>query len=218
MIGSIHEVDENMDNVIDFCARVTARNLAARAAKAERQVEVTSYVSRHHEVHRRSPEAQNAEAKRLEAVRASWWTGAKHVAGRDLKEIAKDVRKDIASAIKAHTLPAIKSKVRISRFAGGQSLYVVITEVPAGIPVMNPARVIWDAQSHSEHKGDLPLLLAPEMSTIIDTLQGIVDSYNFDKSDQCTDCFNQEFFGHVDLDGDIRFQDRERLVAELTNR
>ena len=126
------------NNVIDLCPRLIARGVHIPLGK------------------------QLAEQQRLAAVKASHWTGAKHVRGRDITLIAKDVRKDIASAIKAGTLPAIKTTVRSKTFSGGQSLYVTITQVPAGMPIANPERARYDALPSRQQTGRIPPLLAPE--------------------------------------------------------
>src|SRR5689334_23109018 len=69
------------------------------------------------------------------------FTGSKYVAGRDIKLIAADVRKDIAAAILADELPAIGVAVQIQRYAGGQSLTVRVKSVPSGFEVANGVRV-----------------------------------------------------------------------------
>ena len=48
--------------------------------------------------------------------------GTKYQAGRDIKDVAKDIRKDLKAL-------GIKASVRISRYSLGQSIYMTIKEI-----------------------------------------------------------------------------------------
>lgn len=101
-------------------------------------------------------------------------TGNKYVQGRDVKEIAKDVRADIKKAVAAGYLPATKYSVTISRFAGGRSL---------DIRASHPTFAFGTASRKSA-------------ATF---LKGITDAYNFDGSDIMTDYFHVNFYSSINL-------------------
>ncbi len=52
------------------------------------------------------------------------WTGAKYADGRDVADVAKDIRADIRAAVKAGALPALQYSVKVARYAGGRSLTI----------------------------------------------------------------------------------------------
>jgi len=132
----------------------------------------------------------------------------------DIKIIAKNVRTDIAKAIKAGELPAIKTSVRISRFSMGQSLTVEVAAVPEGFKVLNVERLKW-AKANP--------YLAPEFhgpeeargrytdtaKQLLETLKKIVGAYNWDRSDRMVDHFDVNFYEHVEFATDLEIAERE---------
>lgn len=58
--------------------------------------------------------------------------GCRYDPGLDVKDIAKEIRKMIRDAIRAGYLPAMKTSVRIQRFAGGRSIDIEVVEASVG--------------------------------------------------------------------------------------
>jgi hypothetical protein len=113
--------------------------------------------------------------------------GTKYEPGRDLKETAKLVRKEL----KATFGPAWKFGVRLSRYSMGQSLDVSIKEAPC--------RLV-DLEGYTQAG-----LLA------VDTVQKILDDYNRQDIDSQTDYYNVAFWGNVQVDFQLRKRQREAL-------
>lgn len=128
------------------------------------------------------------------------WKGAKFVAHRDIKEIAKDVRADIK-----RTFPELKTSVKIERYAGGQALNVKVVDSPE--PLKNPAydsdfrwavrcgRITsWPTTDNIKLE-----YLTPRGKFVEEQLESIVNAYNRDDSDSMTDYFDRAFYEHVSL-------------------
>lgn len=128
------------------------------------------------------------------------WKGAKYVAHRDIKDIAKDVRADIKKA-----LPELKTSVKIDRYTGGQALTVKILASPE--PLKNPAydsdfkwgvrcgRITsWPASDNIKLE-----YLTDRGQVVEEQLESIINAYNRDDSDSMTDYFDRAFYEHVEL-------------------
>ena len=131
------------------------------------------------------------EEARLAAVAEGHYTGSRYVQGRDVAEVAKDIRRDIAAAVKAGELPAIRCTVRTRRYSMGRSIDVEVTAVPAGLIVANVRRALDDDCGE-------PWMSAAGRGLLMD-LEAIVNRYNFDKSDIATDYHNCAFYGSVEF-------------------
>jgi hypothetical protein len=158
------------------------------------------------------------EERRLEAVRAGHWQGAKYQRGRDLRDIAADVRRDIAAAIKVDALPrGLKVAVRISRYSMGQSMTVTVKEAPFAIA--NELRVAWDMAnpyaSHANAPADVMWLRSETARAVLEDLTAIANAYNYDRSDSCTDYYDSCFHLSVEYDWEIAQADREAVRASL---
>lgn len=126
--------------------------------------------------------------------------GNKYKAGMDIADIAKAVRADIKAAQKAKQLPKeMKTSVRISRFAGGQSLDVKVQRFPyecyteeykkAELAGENCYAMFDNERAHTK-----------EYKNAMKVLKAIVGAYNYDGSDTMVDYFNVNFYGNVDFD------------------
>lgn len=129
------------------------------------------------------------------------FVGHKYDSTLDVAEIAKRVRAEIKAAIAEGSLPAFKCSVSISRFSGGQSLRVVIKEVPPGFPIWKKngelKRItVTNPGSTSHEYGSL----AREMVEALDTLEMIREAYNREERDFATDYQYTNFHGGVSLD------------------
>jgi hypothetical protein len=142
---------------------------------------------------------------------------SRHEHGRDVREIARLVRADIAAAIACGTLPAgFETSVRISRFSMGQSLTVTVTRVPASFVVLSVARV--------RHELEHPYAPLPEHAAfrhseearrVVAVLERIVAAYNRDRSDTQSDSFNVTFYGHVDFATAVEQASRAEIEAAI---
>jgi len=169
-----------------------------------------------------SPEAKASweramarESERMAKVaEASHYTGAKYESGRDIKEIAKLVRKDIKAARKAGDLPAAKYSVRISRYSMGRSLTVTVSGLE--MEVANMERFRAEARDPNLRHLGAPVgrLMTDEAYALEAKVEALVNAYNFDKSDLATDYHNRAFHGFVSIEADFGAA-RERAEAEL---
>ena len=128
--------------------------------------------------------------------------GSKYDRDLDIKDIAKLVRKELATEYPIKE--GWKFSVKIDRYAGGQSMDVSIISIPENVyaydaeaydihfQIMNGEGGAWDAMK-----------LTDNFKKILDDVKAIQDQYNYDNSDTMTDYFDVNFYGHVALDGDI---------------
>lgn len=113
--------------------------------------------------------------------------GSKYVPGRDVTDIAKDIRRDIkqARADGTLTLPKdAKVSVLINRYSMGQSIDIHVTGLTneqVWVPTENNMRLRWSDYRNAAH-------------TVI---TAIMDSYNRDNSDSLSDYYDVAFAGDV---------------------
>jgi hypothetical protein len=141
------------------------------------------------------------------------FTGSKYERGRNIAEIAKDVRRDIAAAVKGGTLPAgVRTSVRISRYSMGQSLNIDITAAP-GLPIFS--RDYLRDERDEPHRASYGPWESPEAIAAREAIESIGNAYNESRSDLQNDYHCETFFLHVQFDGALRDADRARGLAEL---
>jgi len=119
------------------------------------------------------------------------WVGDKYVSGRDVKDIAKDIRSEIKSLIAQGKIPGapVKYSVKIDRYSMGQSI---------DINIMN-----WDEYSHVyevDKSGFSGREYSQEAGKVKEILNSILESHLFDNSDIMTDYWNVNFYGFVNFD------------------
>jgi len=133
-------------------------------------------------------------------------TGSKFDSSRDVKDIAKLVRKDIKAAIKDGSLPKIKVSVRTV----GCFLDVTVKAVE-GMNIVNEnhvaAEIIGEMQRFNR--------LSDEAVIVRDKIRQIVDAYNRQNIDTMTDYYNVRFSGRVNFDYDLRQNHRAERLIEL---
>lgn len=120
--------------------------------------------------------------------------GTKYAATKDLKrtEIAKLIRADIKAAVKAGSLPKAKYSVTCRSYSGGGSIDIHVSEAE-GIRVYNVERLLFE---HDEPHAYCALdVYSAEMMAVVETLDAIHASYNYDGSDYSTDYFHVRFYG-----------------------
>lgn len=122
----------------------------------------------------------------------------------DAAEVAKAVRADIkfAQTLAANDpmrLPkGIKVSVKTRRYAGGQSLDLVVKALPG--KVTNPAWQLHAAVFPHEIQPSHVAHLTKEAARVVEALERIVGMYNFDESDAMRDYFHTAFYAHVSID------------------
>lgn len=141
-----------------------------------------------------------------DAIRAE----SKFIPSRDLKLVAKDIRKDIACAVASGALPAIVCGVTIKRYSGGQSLTIEVREVPASLVVLSVKRLRADILDPHTFT---PMPRHTERAReVLATLERIAAAYNRDRSDLMTDYHEVNFYAHVNFSYEI--ESAERKAAE----
>lgn len=143
------------------------------------------------------------------------FTGANYDETKDMNmsDVCKLIRKDIKKAIKAGDLPAeLKTSVRLSRFSGGCSVSCTIKAWDGKIynrtrlaaETLNPYR-----HSNLDYRTD-------EAVTLVNRLQTIISSYNYDNSESMVDYFDNRYYTNVDIDYSLEKVDRAAGLAELS--
>lgn len=142
---------------------------------------------------------------------ANEFRGERFERGMDVAEIAKRYRADIGAAIKAGTLPAdFKVSVRVSRFAGGQSISCNI-KVP-GVALFRPefiTAIAADPQTAQRER------YTDEFVALVKTLEAMLSAYNRDNSDTMTDYFDVNFYQHVQMCWEAEKVIRETAGTEM---
>lgn len=157
-------------------------------------------------------EALKGEYARLAVVAAGHWTGSKHVRGRDIAAVAKDIRADLKLALRG-----IKASVRCSKYSMGRSVTIEITEIPSDLVVLSVRRLREDLGLVKVAAGQSPTAwMSVEARKIADAIEQIVNAYNFDKSDLVTDYHSQEFHLDVRYSSEITYKQREEITAALS--
>jgi hypothetical protein len=133
--------------------------------------------------------------------------GSKYVAGRDLADIAREVRSDIRSAVDGGTLPDCTYIVRISRFSMGQSLRITVSAV--AFPLLAHSYVLTDPRQFYP---------GPRYSArarhLLEVLEQIVSAYRRDASDPSSDYSDCNFYRHIGFDVDAEAKHRELIAKE----
>lgn len=153
--------------------------------------------------------------RELEDNATRHYTGARYESGRDIADIAKDLRKDIKLAVKAGFLPDAKYSVRIERYSMGRSLTVVVKDAP--YLTVNPKRIAWDdaGGNHVDWPEDVKTWKSAEAMETEKALAEMAKVYNFDKSDPYTDYYHSAFCFNVHHDYEKDEADRELVRSEL---
>lgn len=157
-----------------------------------------------------APAPAMVETKRVAVSDRAHFKGSKHVHHRDLAEVAKDIRKDIAEAIRRGLLPAgLKTSVGIRRYSMGQSLDVRVTAVPGGFVIPNVARVRHDVGPNGNSFTAIPFLSAQARALVAD-LEELASDYNHVRDDR-----NAEFYLSVAFESGIESAQRKAVRATV---
>ena len=120
---------------------------------------------------------------------------------RDLPiaEISKLIRSDLKAAVKSGNLPAgLKTSVRLERFSGGRSIDVIVTALPEGWVILEPAFEAWQKQNphapYSEFDGEAQTKKHREL---LSKLRELANRYNRKNIDTMSDYFNVRYYSDV---------------------
>lgn len=138
------------------------------------------------------------------------WTGSKYQRGKDVAEIAKEIRIQIKEAIRENTLPQGSYSVTIERFAGGRAINIKIKAFE--FPMFNPAWL--DAEMRGEER-QMPNCerLSKVARLAREKLKSMLDAYRYDDSDGMIDYFDTNFYAHVDFDWQLERAERDAFEA-----
>ena len=131
--------------------------------------------------------------------------GDQYQQGRDTKDIAADVRKEIKAMVSRGELPGppIAYSVTIQRFSGGSSCDIKVKNWP------RPERVetaLNDGPPPGYHGpvgmayGDKRIYVDTEAAEVLAKLNHLLDSHRRDASDIMTDYFDVNFYGTASMD------------------
>lgn len=141
--------------------------------------------------------------------------GSKFDRACSINDIAKAIRADIKAAMKkpgtdAWALPkGLKVSVRTQKFSGGCSIDANITAFEG--PLHNLAAVLFsEALPHAPQA--FPWF-TKEVARVLAVLKGLMDAYNFDKSDTQSDYFHVRFYDHQGIDSDYSRRRRLELLS-----
>lgn len=130
--------------------------------------------------------------------------GSKYEAHKDASttEIAKLVRADIKALVKSGKLPKVKYSVTSSYYSMGSSITVRFSGIT---PAFNPAYLVWTkANPHKSVTHYAPEAAKERYSPLVvftrETLEKILDAYNYNNSDSASDYHDSNFHGHVTFD------------------
>ena len=132
--------------------------------------------------------------------------GSKYTGFRDVAEIAKDVRAEIKDATRVGYLPrGVKYSVTASRFAGGQSLRVVVQGL-SDADIYTPEGQITGRN-----------LLNERTALMRRRVQALASAYDRDRSDSMTDYSHNLYFAQVEVEDEAgaawRADERVRRLA-----
>lgn len=140
-------------------------------------------------------------------------TGHKYEATRrmDIKDIAKEIRKEIAAKKKSGEFPKdLKVSVTISRFSMGQSMNA---RIKGGLKGINPEFVkdyneylndgddTWEARRRA---GNEHTFLCPEDEAIIEAIDDMGKAYNRENCDSMSDYSDVNFYWTAEASWDYR--------------
>ena len=128
--------------------------------------------------------------------------GTKYSGFRSATDIAKDIRKDIKTAVADGKLPKdIKVSVRSNYYAGGQSIDIRWSASTATHAIgCSYHRRDLDFDSCSDHPEYRVITLSTRGNRVEEVLREIANSYNYDNSDVQTDYFDTLFYCHPQWD------------------
>jgi hypothetical protein len=140
--------------------------------------------------------------------------GAKYDRDRRPKECAAAFRADVKAAQKAGTLPRdLKVSVRYRSFSGGSSIDVEIVKMPAGVPIYNRERLVFETEHPHEPPPRVPWM-SEEASVLVEQLKRMMNAYNRDNSDTMVDYFDVHFYSHVEIGWELRDAERRVVAAK----
>lgn len=157
------------------------------------------------------PEAPAKTQSKAVAPDYSIQYGSKYDETLDVAEIAKRVRADLKALIKTGTIPKGKYSVTIQRFCGGCSLRVRLDQLISPHLMLNPERVKFEQENPHAFPGNLPQF-SPSGKALLETVQAVVNAYNFDGSHTESDYWNVNFYDSVDFDGEFLRAQRASIL------
>lgn len=145
---------------------------------------------------------------------APGWIGGRHESGRDITEIAKDVRGDIKRAKEDGWLREdLSFSVRTERFSGGRALRVQVKGMS------DDERLAYAPEIYNRWfnpRGGL----SEEAAQTQERVETIIDQYNRDESNSQVDYFNIDFHHSVgfETEEDSLADETEKEVKRLTGK
>jgi hypothetical protein len=122
--------------------------------------------------------------------------------GLDTTEIAKRIREEIKSAVKAKALPRAKYSVRTDKYSMGSSITVEVSGLPFRVINPDAYRVDRGASWATFDSANYRSRFTAQAQEVEQKLSAIVDGYHWDRSDSMTDYYNERFAKDVRLTED----------------
>lgn len=127
--------------------------------------------------------------------------GEKYAAVSGTANIAKALRADLKTLVKAGKLPrGLKVSVTIERFAGGSSITMLVKACPFQLQNAD-----WLARqgSHSYNEATRFPRYTVAGKALLNTFERMMGAYNHDGSDSMVDYFDVRFYQHAELGRDL---------------
>ena len=169
------------------------------------------------EIHRRLIRAQSEKMER-ETTRHR---GERYASGRDVKDVARLVRQDIAKEVKMGRLPRAKYSVTIERYSMGKAVNVRISDVvipgAVGLKLYDEERLRREINEPHANAYDLPIFSKPAQR-LLQHVQAIVESYQDNVHHGHSDYHRTNFHSSVEFDGPWQNRIRDQQEARIRSR
>lgn len=149
-------------------------------------------------------------AKRTLSPEDYYARGTKAEIDSGTKNIRTLMRGDLKQALAAGRLP---QGIKVSITGDHNSINLRLTDVPAGMPVLNPDWIIAQVNDPHAYPDNRMPRFAPATQQVLDDLKAIHNKYNWDKSDVMSDYFHVNYYGGESVDYTLT-SDRERQVPK----
>ena len=148
--------------------------------------------------------------------------GARYARERDVKDVARLVRQDIAKEVKMGRLPKARYSVTIERYSMGKAVNVRISDVvipgAVGLKLYDEERLLREiGDPHGNSPFELPIFSAPARR-LLQHVEDLVKAYQESQHHGQSDYHRTNFHSSVDFDGPWESKIRAQQLARVRAR